>query len=1272
MTNFVATHWLSGLLAGIALILGLRLLLASKRDRVLSFPLLLWTCALGCLALGGIATAGVDHFNLLTNPALWGWWATGVALAVLFGALLLVVTTGRWSAGLGYTLGVVLLLGMGGVWSEAVGKCLLDGAKVVIRLEPLEPWWLLLLVLLPVIVLLGRRSLSGLGPVRRWTAIGLRCLLVLLLTLALAEVRLKHQNENTTVLFLVDRSVSIPEDFDSDDNSPVKRVDRRWERVLKFINGTVEGRGAGHKEDQTGVILFGRRPRVELPPSNSPRLNFQQASSNLDHNYTDISAAIKLALASFPEGTGKRIVLISDGNENLGNAEEQAQIAKRNGVQIDVRPLSYRNETEVLVSSVEAPSVTEQSSQLPLRVLIRNFNPRMVEGILTLNQVTEGQTIPVPPSPVRVQLRPGLNSIPFKKSLTKQQESYTYEAIFQPDAVVDVKGEPLAEASAALKAQDRVLNNRATTHVIALGQRRVLIIEPKAGDHEFLVEHLSKVGESKFTVHSISVDRLPENKADLAVLLSNYDCVILANVAASDVQAGNVAEEKPSAVITEDQQEVIRSNTHDQGCGLIMIGGPNGFGAGGWQGTPVEKALPVDCDIKSLKVQGKGGLVLIMHASEIEDGNRWQKDIAKLAIQKLSVLDMMGMIFYDHFVGGHRWHIPFQLVGEQRAKMLRLVDRMSPGDMPDVDPALTMAHDDLTNPKYELATRHIILISDGDHWNASPALLARLRANKITCTTVCITSHGALEEQKMSAVAVATGGRFYNVKSPKALPAIYIKETRLVSQSFIYEKRFQPRLVFKSGPTDKLPDDLQPLYGYVRTTPKVSPLVEMPIMAPSSGDQQFPILAYWHYGLGKAVAFTSDARSSAGRLSWDRDWAGSDMYAKFWEQVVDWSLRAVETGRLTMTTEYRDGKVKVVVDARDKNNRPLTDLTLRGGITIPAKDERSRPPELKFEQKNSGLYEAEFKAEEAGSYFINVQSKRGVKTIKGGKEIASEETDSVRSGVTIPYSPEFADMESNAPLLDKLRSISGGTTFPEFWYVLDKAAFQRLRDNGIPDDVVQKLQPLAGQKFTDENEFVKALAEPLDAGELSAHKAAILKDTRDGNGPINEAIQSKEVYRAGLPSSRSLQPVWYWLLLLTGLLLFFDVAVRRIALDPREVVVAPAQRLWDRLRGRAALAIATPQFLDRLKSRKAQVAETMERQRATRRFESEGTPAAPPPAGADEPAGGAARTAPLKPPPQRTIAPDAEKAAPVDYASRLLRAKKRVWEERDKDKDKDK
>src|SRR5262249_46149070 len=141
---------------------------------------------------------------------------------------------------------------------------------------------------------------------------------------------------------------------------------------------------------------------------------------------------------------------------------------------------------------------------------------------------------------------------------------------------------------------------------------------------------------------SLTIEDLPKDKDRLVVLLSNFDCVILANVPADSPD-----NDKPENALSEEQQEVIRSNTHEQGCGLIVIGGPDSYGAGGGQNTAIEKALPVESEIQAMKMQGKGGLVLIMHASEMADGNVWQKKIAKLAIEKLSFVDEVGILHYD-------------------------------------------------------------------------------------------------------------------------------------------------------------------------------------------------------------------------------------------------------------------------------------------------------------------------------------------------------------------------------------------------------------------------------------------------------------------------------------------------------------------------------------------------------------------------------------------------------------------------------------------------
>jgi uncharacterized membrane protein/Mg-chelatase subunit ChlD len=1159
--DFLATHWLAALLGGV----GLVLLLAGLRRRGLQAG----GIALGLLALGGLA--------LPAGPAGWLAVAAGSALFVM---LFVLVLTGSWSARAASTALALALVGVGGLGLAAAGESLAGAGRALRGVELLAPWWLLLLALVPLFVLVSLPRLNRDEP-RPWVALALRCLGVAALALALAEPRLRQPSEHVTVLFVVDRSQSIPEELGEDPRDPGVRVDLRAARVRDFVNNAVRQRGAGHARDQAGLIVFGRRPRLELPPSDAPRFNLKDLPGVADGTYTDIAAALKLALASFPEGSGKRVVLVSDGNENLGSAEEQARLARSLGVQIDVVPLGrrQRNEDEVLVERVEAPPVIEQGTRLPLRVLVRSFNPRVVVGRLTVKQVTEAGDRLVG-GPLRVRLRLGLNPFSFTRPLTDEQRSYTYEAEFRPEWVEDDRGEKVQEGLPG----DRVQNNRASAHVVARGQRRILLLEGKAGDHRFLVDRLVAAGQAKFKVHAEPVAVLDryQDCDQLAVFLSNFDCVILANVSADQVST--------------ERQEVLRSNTHDQGCGLVMIGGPESYGAGGWQNTAVEKALPVDADIKSLQVQGKGGLVLIMHASEMADGNLWQKRIAKLAVERLGPADEVGIIDFDF---NCKWHVPLRQIAGNRAQILAQIDRMVPGDMPDFDPALQMAHGALTDPKKELATKHVIVISDGDP-NCTLGLLPAMKKDRITVTTVGVATHGANEDNKMAAIARATDGRYYGphtrpgTSDPRQLPAIYIKETRRVSQSFVLEKRFGPQVAFRSGPTDKLPDPLPPLNGFVRTTAKPSPLVEVPIRTPHLADQDFPLLAYWHYGLGKAVAFTSDAGNPR---FWSRDWAAGGVFARFWEQVIDWSLRPTESRQLSMTTEYRDGKVRVTVDARTDDNRPDTGLKLRGGITAPGGRPDAAGPrrELRFVQTNSGRYEAEVRAEDAGSYFITAQAVRVRKVVgRDGKEHEVEEgVDSVRSGVTLPYSPEFADLESNTALLERLREMTGGQSYE--------------------DDEVS----------------------------------------------LAEAARSGSVFRPAPERVQGMLPMWHWLLALACGLLLCDVAVRRLAVEPAQVV-AKARNLWARLRGEPVAERAAEEHTARLQSHGAQVGEGLAEERAARRFE--GGPGGLAPGGADA---AAAPRPPTSPPPSQPSAPQPGPEA-GDYASRLLKAKKRVWEEREK------
>jgi uncharacterized membrane protein len=1096
---------------------------------------------------------------------------------------------------------------------------------------------------IPLLVWFSYQSLAGLGPVRRWVALSIRCLLVLLLVLALAEPRLRRPNENVCVLYVVDRSLSVPQEIDTGLADGDR--DRRWLRLQQFVNSAVLQRGTAHRNDLSGAILFARRPRLVLPPSPVDKLIVTDALAGaMDPNYTDIAAAIKLAMASFPEGTGKRIVLFSDGNENLGNAEEQANLARQNGVQIDVVPLGegYRHENEVLVQAVEAPPQTAKGTRLPVRVLVRNAHPtRVVFGKLELLQNREGKERPIPlvgraeneESPYTVRLVPGLNTFTFRDKAeggkaSDEELSYTYRAVFTP---LESRNADDTDRQIGLPG-DRIQNNRAMAHVIARGARRVLFVEPDLDDdnaypHQHLIDQLRA---ARFIVLPRTVGQLPQNKDELTVYLSNFDCLIIADV--------------PAERFTQGQQEAVRSNTYDQGCGLVFVGGPDSYGAGGYQKTPIEAALPVDCEIKAMKAAGKGGLVLIMHASEMADGNKWQKEIAKLAIDRLNAIDMVGVLYYD---GSTRWHVPFQSVGEDKARLKALVDKMVPGDMMDFDPFLKAAYDTLTDAQHGLAVKHCIVISDGDpQLNAvGKRALADMQRAGVTCSAVGVATHSGAEDKKMTEMAegAAKGGRYYSVRNPNDLPAIYMRESRRVSQSFLYTQQFNPKLILRSGATDKLDAPLPDLHGFVRTTLKPSALAEMHIEGPKTFEQRFPILATWQYGLGRSAAFTSDARTKPGKEGWDRKWAASEIYLKFWEQVVGWAMRGLETDRMVLTTEYREGKVRVVVEARDENNRPLTDLKLEGKVSAPGGLAEGKPPiELKFEQRAGGYYEAEFKAEEAGSYIVNAQARQRAPAYTGrfrpglpmtitekdgqlqladgtpvrrapdGKLVYADDgtpvkiedevervVDSRRTGVTISYSPEFADLEANGALLKSLARITGGKVYGE---------------------------------------------DP---------------------GALKDLAASGDVYRPAPEGTRALLPLWYWLVFLAGVGLLVDVGVRRISLEPGEVRQA-ATKAWSRLRKKPQTKSAEDdEFLARLRQKKAVVGESLEREKAGRKFETTGPVAAPPPPGADEgiPAGPPVFS-PQPPPPPPAPKPAQEDAE--DYLAKLRKAKKRAPHEKDK------
>jgi len=253
----------------------------------------------------------------------------------------------------------------------------------------------------------------------------------------------------------------------------------------------------------------------------------------------------------------------------------------------------------------------------------------------------------------------------------------------------------------------------------------------------------------------------------------------------------------------------------------------------------------------------------------------------------------------------------------------------------------------------------------------------------------------------MTWMADVGGGRFYDVRSPNQLPQIFIKEAAVILKSAIFEEPFKPQVVAASELIRGISGaEMPPLLGYVATSTK--PRAETPILS-EKGD---PILAHWQFGLGRAVAFTSDAKPK-----WAQEWLNWPKYRQFWSQVAQWSLRKLENADFGTDVSVDRGEGTVSVEALDGTGNFRNFLNLAARVVSP----RGESIQIQLEQKGPGRYEGKFPTKEVGAYLINLlEFQQG--------QLASSQV----LGASVNYSPEFAASEPNFNLLRRIAEIGGG------------------------------------------------------------------------------------------------------------------------------------------------------------------------------------------------------------------------------------------------------
>ena len=819
-----------------------------------------------------------------------------------------------------------------------------------------HPGYLAGLVLLPLIVALSMRTLAALGPMRRVLVVGVRCLVVIAVSLALAGLEWVRTTDDQTVVFAVDQSFSVPLDARRD--------------AAEFVRAAHTHMRGG--KDRVAVLGFAGQASVEQVPHRSLLANRMNEPS--EPQRTNVAGALRLGLAVLSADSANRVVLLSDGNENVGCAVEEADAYAALGVPVDVVPLRYEHAAEILVDQLAAPTTARLDEVVNLQLVVRSKVATRARLLLYRNDRLVSYDAADPDAGSIVSLDPGPNRFALPVAL-RASGVHRFRAVVRPT-------DPATDALPQ--------NNEGRAFTVVGAAERVLVVVDDATDsthvNEAVAASVSRaLRDGGIDCEQISVDALPSDPA----ALTDCSTVILENVSAFALGA--------------ERQHMLASYVRDHGGGLVVIGGDQAFSVGGYAHTPLEEVLPVETSRDKLNLLGLD-MVIVIDRSGSMAGEKiaMARQAAVAAVRMLCRLDWIGVVAFN---SAPTWVVPLQPAGDKAAITLRLSTIGAGGDT-FMYPALEQAYAALTATKANV--KHIIVLTDGQSAPADFETFARCcEAAGITISTIAVGPDA--DRVLLARLAQLSGGREYVADSARPLPQIFVRETVLASRSGMYEKTFTPTLnaaVDERILTGFAQADIPPLRGHVVTAAK--PLAQTPLVRRTE-DGADPILAYWQVGLGRTVAFTSGLWPK-----WGPEWMSWPGFGKVWTQAVRYAGRPGDVADLEVEATVRDGQARVVVLGDPLPPHAQGSLSLAGQVVRP--DFSSTP--LTVRRTGVTRFEATFPADMPGTYLVDLPYQYGA----GGER----QTGVFRTGVAVSYAPEYHTVRENEAVLAEVARRTGG------------------------------------------------------------------------------------------------------------------------------------------------------------------------------------------------------------------------------------------------------
>jgi Mg-chelatase subunit ChlD len=806
---------------------------------------------------------------------------------------------------------------------------------------------------MPVLIFVQRRAHLSTVKWRKRVTFFLRGGALLCAILALTNLHRTHKEQRLAVVFLIDTSESIQS--------------TQYEAVSKQIDATV---AKLKPTDTFGIISFAREAGVLLemrqkqnqPTEIAPIASLETlAEQTIRRDGTDVLTALKRAIALLPDGYHQRIVLFSDGIHNVGGTslKDYLPLFSASHVELLTVPLDTVNDA-VRVVQLQVPSQVRKGQSFEIGAVIETDGSLPT---LTATLHHNGRAMDA----FEWTLPSGIHSV----SLTSEPEKFLEEGNHRYTLKLNVT--------------DEVPENNQGHGVVTIQDKpHALYVE---GDLAHAAVSPGPVGEvSNRTGHSAEVKTVLEENGFIVETISPAELPVeLVELQRSHVLIlSSVSVESLSS----EQLQSIENYVRDLGHGCIVIGGERAYGPGGYTDTALERILPVEMTPRERKDAVAIVFVIDTSGSMANYVEARQKiglaiEGVRAGIRNLDAEDAAGILGFNVAV-----HTISDLTSEH--DMLRqTVSRLKPTGG-------TTKMKDATEQAYEMLKangakrKHIVLLSDGKSDGDTSAFLdlaEQIAEAQIGITTIAI---GDANKELLTQFAENGGGRAVFVENIQQLPAILTEAVR-ETQRYIVQEPFQPVIKATNESIVAGIGVPPPLHGYVATSEKETAQV----FIQSHKDE--PILAGWNVGLGKAIAWTSDAKPA-----WAKEWIPWRNFGKFWGQVINWTLPAADTGTdFDLRVSMHQGMAEVNIDTRSPSEASYK-------VHVVGPDRTNQRVDI--QQVTPTRYSGTFQTQDRGAYIVTAE--------REGDARRSVET------LSLPYPAEYAEFQVDTA---SLRMLAAGT-----------------------------------------------------------------------------------------------------------------------------------------------------------------------------------------------------------------------------------------------------